>query len=118
MIKSYDLIKKIFWYFIHFFLFLFQHSPLFSQLLKPRPDLLAEVAAAQVGGGGNVEAVQRISALLAAAAAAAHQTGNSNSEHSNNQDQGKNSGNHGGDMKVPPINLHSGLPFTHDLLWR
>jgi len=98
-----------------------QHSPLFSQLLKPRPDLLAEVAAAQAGGGGNgsVEAAQRIAALLAAAAAAAHHTGNSNSEHSNNQNQGKNSGNHGGDMKVPPISLHpAGLPFSHDLLWR
>ena len=46
-----------------YFLYFFQQSPLFSQLLKPRPDLLAEVAAAQAGGGtgnGGVEAAQRI----------------------------------------------------------
>merc|ERR1712223_780990 len=88
-----------------------QQSPLFSQLLKPRPDLLAEVAAAQAGGGtgnGGVEAAQRIAALLAAAAAAAQNT---------NSDSAKNPGNNG-DMKVPPISLPSGLPFTHDLLWR
>jgi len=89
-----------------------QQSPLFSQLLKPRPDLLAEVAAAQAGGGsgnGSVEAAQRIAALLAAAAAAA--------QNSNHPDSGKR--NHNGDMKVPPnLSMPSGFPLTHDLLWR
>ncbi len=92
-----------------------QHTPtsIFSQLLKPRPDLLAEVAAAQAGGGGHgatgggtsVEAAQRIAALLTAAAAAAASQNNQDSKSSDN-------------MKVPPISLPSGLPFTPDLLWR
>ena len=88
-----------------------QQSPLFSQLLKPRPDLLAEVAAAQAGAGtgGGVEAAQRIAALLTAAAAAAAQ---------NNTDSAPSGGKNNDSMKVPPISLTSGLPFTHDLLWR
>ena len=77
-----------------------QASP-FSQLLKPRPELLAEVAAQVQGGQGGPEAIQRLTALFAAAASAA-------ANHNKDAE----------DMKVPPISLPSGLPFTPDLLWR
>lgn len=79
-----------------------QASPL-SQLLNPRPELLAEVAAQVKGGQGGPEAIQRLAALFAASAAA-------------NQNQNKEENT--GAMKVPPISLPSGLPFSPDLLWR
>ena len=77
------------------FLFLQQNSPLFSQLLKPH---LGDNKAGQGGQNGQAETAQRLAALLAAAAQAAA-----------SKDP---------DMKVPPISLPSGLPFSPDLLWR
>ena len=81
-----------------------QQTPtsIFSQLLKPRPDLLTEAQ----NSGNTAEAAQRIAALLTAAAAASASAQNSTSENSVTE------------MKVPPISLPSGLPFTPDLLWR
>lgn len=72
-----------------------QNSPLFSQLLKPH---LGDNKAGQGGQNGQAETAQRLAALLAAAAQAAA-----------SKDP---------DMKVPPISLPSGLPFSPDLLWR
>lgn len=77
----------------------------FSQLLKPRPELLAEVAASVNGGQGGPEAIQRLTALFAAAAAAANQNKVDPSEDKTAA------------MKVPPISLPSGLPFNPNLLW-
>ena len=79
-----------------FFFSLQQNSPLFSQLLKNRPEWLSEAGAK--GGQNGAETAQRLAALLAAAAQAAA-----------SKDP---------DMKVPPISLPSGLPFSPDLLWR
>ena len=84
----------IFWL-IFRFLSLQQNSPLFSQLLKPH---LGDNKAGQGGQNGQAETAQRLAALLAAAAQAAA-----------SKDP---------DMKVPPISLPSGLPFSPDLLWR
>ena len=92
--------KLTFRFILKYTFFFFQQSP-FSQLLKPRPEILAEVAASVNGGQGGPEAIQRLTALFAAAAAAANKSKDENSE-----------------MKVPPISLPSGLPFTPDLLWR
>ena len=97
-IHCYDIICFTFTKFLHFYYL--QASP-FSQLLKPRPELLAEVAAQVQGGQGGPEAIQRLTALFAAAASAA-------ANHNKDAE----------DMKVPPISLPSGLPFTPDLLWR
>ena len=89
---------------MYIFFFYLQPNP-FSQLLKPRPELLAEVAASVNGGQGGPEAIQRLTALFAAAAAAANQNKVDPSEDKTAA------------MKVPPISLPSGLPFNPNLLW-
>ena len=95
-----------------FFCFSLQPNP-FSQLLKPRPELLAEVAASVNGGQGGPEAIQRLTALFAAAAAAANQNKVLDKVSSAEDKQTAVSAT----MKVPPISLPSGLPFNPNLLW-